>query len=637
MKKIFLGILGVLLWVTPVLAQEGVSQKELKALMGDSYMIEQDYDSAVKKYREVLEKDPQDTQARISLADVLSWQGKYEESVAEYLKALTIKPQDLVAQKKLAAVYVWKKDFLKAEALYQEILAKDPSDPKLAVALAEVSFRRGKTQEAERMLETILAKDPQNRDAKVLMGDVEAGSEHFKKALGLYREVLAEKYDRKVKAKIGDVLSWTRDYRGAIKIYDELLAEKEDKALRIQKARILGWERKYRQARKEYQEILSLGPDELVKDEMDAKEFYWRGRIKRAIAAYKKLIGKAPENAEAMFDLSQIYSYQSMWREATDQYKTLLAAFSDHFRAKAGLRKVELLSRRPELNSGYEFFKAHSGARSVDIHKNSFTNLLKVPLSMSTVMEVGYSLVRRSFLDHRDLTENQARIGLSYEKNPDWSAGAFFNLINYYKGIAPVYEFGGQFAFRTFDIGQMTLSQEQQRLENNSTVIERRLFRDNFKVRQDVDLTKRWKAGADYTFSYFSDHNRCSEVAGDTLYFLSLEPRALYVKYRYAFRNFRKVETDYFSPQDYSLHTISLRWKHYLNKEEVFFGANDLYYETGYDLSFDSTGITSHQVMGGLAWDITQRIQIKGEGQYTIASTKIYEDAGAKATVKYFF
>ena len=100
---------------------------------------------------------------------------------------------------------------------------------------------------------------------------------------------------------------------------------------------------------------------------------------------------------------------------------------------------------------------------------------------------------------------------------------------------------------------------------------------------------------------------------------------------------FRKIETDSFSPHEYSLHTLSLRWKHFLNKEEIFFGANDLYYEAGYDLSFDSTGITGHQVMGGLTWDITRRLEIKGEGQYTIASTKIYEDAGAKASVKYFF
>lgn len=638
MKKLFLSITLFLFSAAPLFAAQGVNQKELKELIGDSYMIEQDYDKSVQQYREVLQKDPQNTKARTSLADVLSWQKKYDEAVTEYEKVLQIKPDDLEVKKKLAAVYSWKKDFPKAEALYQEILAKDPSDPKQAVAFAEVSFRLGKNQEAERMLQGVLEKDPKNKDAEILLADVYAGNKDFKKALKIYREVLAEKYDRKVKAKIGDVLSWKRDYRGAFKIYDELLAEKDEKALRLQKARILGWDRKYRQATKEYRKILNQGPDNLVQTEMQAKEFYWGNRVKRAIQTYKDLIQKAPENAEAMFDLSQVYSYQSMWREAIKQYKDILDLFSDSFRAREGLQKAELFLSHPVLTSGYEFFRAHSGARDVDIHKNVFTSKLDIPLNPQTNLEVGYNLTRRSFLNFNDLTENQARVALSFQKSPDWSTGAFFNLVTYNRSAAPVYEFGGQFAFRTFDIGQMTISQEQRRLENNSEVIRGRFFRDDFKVRQDLDLTKRLKAGADYTFSIFSDHNRCNEPAVDVLYYLSLEPKALYVKYRYVFRNFRKnKEPDYFSPQDYSLHTISVRWRHYLNKEEVFFGANDIYYEAGYDVSFDSTGITTHQVLGGLAWDITKCLQIKGEGQYTIASTKIYEDTGAKGTVKYFF
>jgi len=628
----------VFFWgISPLLAGKGVDQKELRSLLGDSYMIEKDYTRAVVEYRAALAKDPQNIKVRTALADVLSWQKQYDEAISEYVKVLKIKPDDLEAKKKLAAVYAWKRDFYSAELLYQKIVAEDPHDQKQTVAFAEVCFRLGKTGGAERMLRGVLAQNPRNREAKVLLGDIYAASTDFKKALELYQEALTEKYDRNLKAKIGDVLSWMRDYHGAFKIYDELLAEKDEKELRLQKARILGWDRRYRQASREYRRILSQGPDDLIRAEMEAKEFYWKNRVKHAIAAYKALLRKAPENAEAMFDLSQIYSYQSMWHEATKQYKDLLALFPDHFRAKEGLKKAELFLSSPVLNSGYEFFKAHSGARDVDIHKNVFKNLLDIPINAQTVLGLGYTLARRSFLDFHDLTENHARVALSYNQGPDWSTSAFLNLVTYNRGVAPVYEFGGQIAFRTWDVGQMTLSQEQQRLENNSTVIRRRLFRDNFKVRQDVDLTKRLKAGADYTFSYFSEHNRCNEVAADTLYYLSLEPKALYVKYRYAFRNFRKIEADYFSPQEYSLHTISVRWKHFLNREEIFFGANDIYYETGYDVSFDSTGITSHQVMGGLGWDITKRLQLKGEGQYTISSSKIYEDAGAKASVKYFF
>lgn len=637
MNKFSIVLIFFLLVAPAAYADKSASKDEIRQLLGEAQMIEGNYPDAVKQYEAVLQKDPSNTKVRTSLADVLSWQKKYDEAVSEYLKVLQIKPDDLEVKGKLAGVYSWNRDFLKAEALYLELVAKKPQDLKDAVSLAEVFFRLGKMEEAKQLLQEVLKKDPKNRDAKVLLGDLYAGREDFKKALGLYQEALDQKYDRKVKAKIGDVYSWTREYRKAFRIYDELLAEKDEKEVRLQKARILGWDRKYRKAVNEYRKILSQGPDELVSMEKDAKKLYWSNRVKRAIAAYKQLLAKAPENAEAMFDLSQIYSYQSMWREAIGQYKTLLGFFADHFRAREGLKKAELIANRPALDSGYEFFKAHSGARDVDIHKNSFVSMLHIPLNMQTSLEVGYNFTRRSFLDFHDLTENQGRVGLGYQRSPDWAAGGFFNLVTYNRSVAPVYEFGGQFAFRTFDVGQMVLSQEQQRLENNSTVIRDRLFQNNFKVRQDVDVTKRLKIGTDYTFSYISDHNNRNDVAADVLCFLSLEPRALYVKYRYEFRNFRKIKTDYFSPQEYSLHTITVRWKHFLNKEEVFFGANDIYYEAGYDVSFDSQGITGHQIMGGLVWDITKRLQIKGGGQYTISSTKIYEDAGAKGSVKYFF
>lgn len=620
-----------------VSAAEGIDKDEVRQLLGEVYMIQKDYPASIEKYREVLKRDPSNTKARTELADILSWQRNYDEAILEYKKVLEIRPDDFEVKKKLAAVFTWKKDYPSAQALYQELIAQNSARITEKVSLAELLVRLGKPEEAKRLLEEVLKKDPGDLEAKVALADVYAGQEDLGKALALYREVLDTKYDRKTKAKMGDVLSWRRQYSEALRIYDELLDEKEEKEVRLQKARILGWARQYSRATKEYQRILSEGPDEGVDREMRAKHFYWNNRVQHAIAAYKELIAKEPENVEAMFDLSQIYSYQSMWKEAIGQYEGILSVAANHFRARAGLEKSELFSKHPSFTSGYEFFKAHSGSRDVDIRKNVVNALLDIPLNEQTFLGVGYKFVRRAFRDFHDLTENHARFSLSYENNPRWAAGAFFNLVTYNRSVAPVYEFGGQFAFRTFDLGQMTLSAEQQRLENNSEVIRRRYFQDDFKVRQDLDLTKRWKAGADYSFSYFSNHNHKNEVGADTLYYLTLEPKAFFIKYRYAFRDFKRRDSFYYAPHDYSLHTISVRWKHYLNKKEIYFGADDIYYEVGYDFSMDSTGIISHQIMGGIGWDITKRFQIKGEGQYTHSTTKIYEDAGAKASMRYFF
>lgn len=618
-------------------AEEGINKEEIRALLGETQMMEQNYPEAARHYREVLKKDPSNVKARTQLADVLSWQGQYAAAISEYQEVLRMGGNDFEVKKKLATVYSWQKDFSKAEALYLELVAHDPTDIRQTVRLAEVFFRLGKAAEAERLLKSVLEKDPGNTEAKVLLAETAASQKNFAKAEGLYREVLAQKYDRGLKAKLGDVLSWARRYDEAIKVYDELLAEKDEKPFRLQKARILGWARNYGEAEKEYRRILEAAPDDVIQNELEAKKFYWDQRVKRAIASYKSLLLKAPGNVEAMFDLSQICAYQSMWQQAIEQYRGILGTFAGHFRAREGLQKAELISTHPVLASSYEYFKARSSARDVDIRKNVFSNRFYVPLSGRAGMELGYDFAARSFADFHDLIENQARIAFDYRRGPDWAVSGFFNLVTYSRSVAPVYEFGGQWTLRTFDVGQLTLSQEQRRLENNSTAIRERLFHDDFKARQDIDISRRLKVGTDYTFSYFSDHNQRHEVAADTLFYFTLEPKAFFVKYRYAFRDFRKSEEAYFSPQNFSLHTVAVRWKHFLNKEEIFFGAKDLAYEVGYDFSIDSTYVISHQVSGDLVWDISQRFQIRGGGQYTHATSQIYEDVGAKASLKYYF
>jgi tetratricopeptide (TPR) repeat protein len=637
LKRFVIGVVVFFFAMPTAFPQQGIDQKKLEELLAEAYTVDQDYDRALAEYRRMLERNPDDVQARASLAEVLSWQKEYDEAIAEYSKALARDPQNLELKTKLAEVYFWNQDFSAAAELYEEIAGLKPDDPKRQTALAEVYLRLGRNREAGVILDAVLACDPASREARILSAELYAAQKQLDKSLAVYREILAEKYDRQIKARIADVLSWRQDYRDALAIYDELLADEDAEPFRLQKARILGWGNRYRQALREYQHILDRGANEAVGMEMRAKQLYWDGRVRRAIDAYRSLLAADPANAEALFDLSQIYCYQAMWPDAISGYRDLLDLFPGHFRAREGLAKAEWFLSHPLLTAGYEFFKARSSTRDTDIRKNVLRSALDVPLSPRTMLGLDYQFIRRAFSDFRDLSENHVRVDLTYRKGPDWSVGGFFNLVTYHRGIDPVYEFGGQVAVRTWDVGRLILSQERSRLENNSEVIRRRFVRDDFKARQEVDVSKRIKMAADYALTYVSDHNVSHEPAGEVLYYLMLEPRAFYVKYRYAFRDFRREKTEYFSPRDFSLHAISFRWRHYFNPEGVFFGANDLYYEAGYDLSFDSQDVTSHQIRGGLVWDMTHRFQLRGEGQYTVTTSGIYEDTGARTSVKFFF
>ncbi len=738
MEKFLIAFIVFVLISPCIFAQENISKEELKGLLGETYMMDKDYGSAVDQYTEILKNDPSNIKARVSLADILSWQKKYDDSIREYKKALDIEPGNIDIKIKLARAYLWSKDYAKAQGLfkniiekdpgnieakvliadsyayskefakaivfykealsakydrevkvkladaymmdkdygsavdqYTEILKNDPSNIKARVSLADIlswqkkyddSIREYKKAldiepgnidikiklaraylwskdyaKAQGLFKNIIEKDPGNIEAKVLIADSYAYSKEFAKAIVFYKEALSAKYDREVKVKLADTLSWNKNYSEAIKLYNELISKQDDLNLRLQKARILGWTRRYDESLREYQKILDAKNDESVRLEMQSKKAYWDNRIKQAISCYKKLIDKNPENTEAMFDSSQIYSYQSMWNEAIQEYEKILQRSPGHFRAREGLEKTGLIAGHAALESGYEFFEADSASRDTDIKKNIFFNKLSVPLNKKIDLNLGYSLTGRQFSDFSDVIEHEEGLGLAYRNNPGWRADGFYNAIEYSKGIKTMHEFGGAFNFRIFDAGESRLSYERQRLEDNSTVIRGNFRHDSYNARTDFDINKRVKIGADYLYSNYSDGNHKNEPGCDILYYLSLEPKALYIKYRYFFRDFNKKVSEYFSPQDFSTHAIAVHWRHFLNKEEVFFGADNIYYDLGYDISLDSTGIVGHKFTGGFAWDINKRLQVKAEGQCVLSSASVYKDKRALVSVKYYF
>ena len=504
--------------------------------MGEAYVISEDYDSAIRHYREILGREPENIKARIALGDILSWQKKYDEAMHEYEKALEIEPSNL-----------------------------------------------------------------------------------------------------EIKRRLADVLSWDKRYHKALDSYDEILEEDDDVRARLQKARILGWAREYDRSLKEYQKILDNNYNEVVEVEMLAKSAYWNNRVKHAIKYYKELIEKDPENVEAMFDLSQVYSYQSMWKEAIEEYKRILDVAPNHFRAKEGLKKIELISTHNFFNSGYEFFEADSQDRVNDLKRRSFFNKLRYPVDYNFQIDAEYNLTNRSFSDLGDVTENEGRIGAAYLRSPDWRVSGFYDFIDYNKGIDSMHTFGGDFSFRVFDIGVSHFSFDRERLENSSTVIKGNYYSDNYKERLDIDIDRRLKLGLDYLFSNYSDGNYRDEPGIDLLYYVSFEPKRFSIKYRYFYRVFDEKMPEYFSPHSFWTNKVSFDWRHFLNKEEIFFGADDLYYDLGYDISVDSGDIVSHRFRAKFNRDISKKLNFNIKTSITDSSADVYKDKNIMASLKYYF
>ncbi len=579
-------------------------EENVKKLLGEAYMIGKDYEDSVRQYRAVLKKNPQDIKTRIALADILSWQKKYDEAVSEYLEALKAEPDNIQIKEKLANVYMWKKDYESAERLFIEIIKYNPENSGSRAALGELLMWEGRFPEAIICLQDALAKDKENLKAKALLAEV---------------------------------LSWVKRYKESLKLYDEILDKKEDAQIKLQKARVLGWAKYYDKSLKEYRRILDNKYDAAIELEMNSKAAYWDNRVKTAIKNYNNLIEKDPKNIEAMFDLSQIYAHNQMWEKAIAEFKNILLVSSEHFRAEKGLEKAKLVSGHVSLKSGYEFNEADSQSRDTDIRKHTMTNKLSFPIGYNLNMGVEDRLATRMFSDFKDVLENEARVSLSYLQNPYGWAEGFYNIITYDSHIDSIQTFGAKVNVRVLDCGTNTFFYERNRLENSSRVIIDNLYSDNFKERIDIDINSRLRAGADYLYQSYSDDNKNSEPGFDILYYLSMDPMRLSAKYRYFFRDFKDKSAEYFSPQDFTAHTAEFNWRHYLNKQETFYGANDIYYEIGYAVSRDSFHITAHKFTGGINWDINKKLNLNLQGSVSRSSKKVYRDSGVTASFKYYF
>jgi len=646
-------------------------KEEVTRLLAETYLASGKNEKAIKVYQEIIEKDAFNVKARISLAELLSWTKRYDDSIAEYKKVLEIDPENMDALKKMAEVYYWKGDLDNAELTYREILKINPNENDVYISIGEILTWQKKYPEAidyfskaikdgkkgrekilygrallfsgqyplaEDVFVEVLEEDPNNLEAKVSLADTYAYSKRFKNAIDIYQQVLAEKEDIEVKEKLADVLSWDKQYDKAFALYDQIIDDEYKENVQLQKARVLGWARRYDEASEEYQKILDKQHDDLIELEMQAKSASWNGRVETAINKYNELIARDPENVEAMFDLSQVYSYQSMWKDAISEYRRILAINPTQFRAREGLEKAELISKHVSLRTDYRFFEADSPSRDMDVRKHQFLSNVKIPINSKTFIDVGYVLTGRMFTDFHDILENEGRVKITYLERPDWQVSAYYGLVGYNKDIDELdHLFGGDFGYRITDYAVYSVFYDRERLENNSTVIREHYHRDKLKNRLDFDVSRRLKLGADYTYAYYSDNNALNEPGFDILYYISLEPKSLTFKYRYFYKQFNDKVSEYFSPKGFSTSRFTINWRHFLNKEEIFFGANDIYYDLKYDISIDSTDIAGHKFSWILNYDITKRLNLNVSGAVMGSSAGVYKETEVKAGLRYYF
>ncbi|MFM7192608.1 MAG: tetratricopeptide repeat protein, partial [Microcystaceae cyanobacterium] len=104
--------------------------------------------SDIQRYQELIQKNPEDVDALVALANIYLEKGQLEQSIPLLEKIIQLQPDNVEWQFNLAKLYELADQTDKAETIYDQMLKKDPKQFKALVGKAMLRQAKGDTQTA---------------------------------------------------------------------------------------------------------------------------------------------------------------------------------------------------------------------------------------------------------------------------------------------------------------------------------------------------------------------------------------------------------------------------------------------------------------------------------------------------------
>jgi tetratricopeptide (TPR) repeat protein len=151
-----------------------------------------DFEGAIRIYKQVLAMYPDDLEAKIELARVLSWTREYDGSISLYQEILKGSPHSTEALEGLARVYAWAGLLEQALETYQTLLADHPASSVYRLEAARLELRLKDYAAARDAVASLLSTQPEDREARLLLAQLDLREGRFQNALKQFDQLLEQ-------------------------------------------------------------------------------------------------------------------------------------------------------------------------------------------------------------------------------------------------------------------------------------------------------------------------------------------------------------------------------------------------------------------------------------------------------------
>lgn len=286
-------------------------QESLAQILRDAFVHHRagETDEASRAYRQILEKDPQYSDARYLLGLVAAQKRDYVTAIAHLQATVQQVPGNLDYRRSLAEAYLASGDLDQAKISFQEIRKMAPDDFQSAFQLGRLALMQKKYDAAVLQYRTALGLNPKSAECYSDLGkimlelkDAPAAEQFFKIALGLQADLI------EAQCNLGNALRKQNRFAEAIEVYQRVLTSDAPLA----------------QMNSYYWQVLNNL----------ALSFLQSGNSDAAVQCYREAIAREPENAllhtNFAYLLLSLGQFQEGWAEHEWRWK--MAGFSTKLR-----------------------------------------------------------------------------------------------------------------------------------------------------------------------------------------------------------------------------------------------------------------------------------------------------------------
>jgi tetratricopeptide (TPR) repeat protein len=156
LARVFVVVLAVCLPVWAGLAEDA-----------DRAWSSGDHAKALRLYERVLDEQPENFQALLRSAKLLSWNNRFDEAIERYDRAIAVDPNDREALLGRALTLSWDRRFTESRSGFAVLLEDDPSDVDALLGLARTYAWSSHSPAAGDAFRRVLDTDPDNVDARI--------------------------------------------------------------------------------------------------------------------------------------------------------------------------------------------------------------------------------------------------------------------------------------------------------------------------------------------------------------------------------------------------------------------------------------------------------------------------------------